>query len=396
MARLLRPQNESGWDVGMRMGNQLQQLAAPLLHQKRLNDLRKQQLEDQATRRNQQLEDRDFNRNTQLEDFQRKLQMEQALGNLSGAKFTPITPAGQDGRPASIGALPVQEGDPQDLMVASPGVFISPSENERGQLEKFMREKRLQDLMNPQVPKGFNLSPGEQRFEYDQETKGFKNIASAPGKDAESKTYTLSPGQRVFDAQGREIASIPMGEKESRPMVVPPGSTVIGSDGKEIFKNPSNPKDSANLAPVLKEKANNALSVIEDLRSLIGPGTVGTLGNVGRAIPFVANEAKQIEGKINALKSQISMSELLKMKQSGASFGALSDTELGLLGNSIDTLDVSLQNPESLLLSLAKIEEAMKKMAQGEGGSAIGGQEYGIGNRSGGGSIVDSLFNKHK
>jgi hypothetical protein len=90
-----------------------------------------------------------------------------------------------------------------------------------------------------------------------------------------------------------------------------------------------------------------------------------------------ANDAKLLQGKVNALKSQISMSELLKMKQSGASFGALSDTELALLGNSVDTLDLELQDAPTLLATISKIEELMKKSA--------GGPEYGIGAQSDGG-----------
>jgi hypothetical protein len=391
------PQRETGWDAGLRQAAVLQQLAAPLIRQKELKDLRQQELEDYQTRRNDRLEDRDYNRITQLEDLQRQFKLKQDMGEMGGIQTTPINQA-QGGRPASIGALPVQGErvlDPKtnlpimqptdserasDITVASPGLFVSPSQNQDFQFNKLIREKRLNDLLNPQIPKGFNLSPGEQRYEYDQESKGFKSIASAPGKDAESKTYTLSPGQKVFDSQGNEIASIPATEKDSRPIVVSPGSTVIGADGKEIFKNPLNAKGGEDLKPILKEKAQNALSVIKDIKPLIGMKTVGTMGNVGRAVPLYSNDAKLLQGKVNSLKSQISMSELLKMKQSGASFGALSDTELALLGNSVDTLDLELQDAPTLLATISKIEELMKKSA--------GGPEYGIGSESGGSNKV--------
>lgn len=158
---MARRQRESGWESGMRFGGQLADLAAPFIRAKELKDARAQQLQDQELRRSQQLEDREYNRNSQFEDLQRKFQMEQALGKLSGARFTPINPA-QGGRPASIGALPVSPNDPQDLMVAAPGTFISPSEAMAGEEQRFSRESLLKRLANPAQPKiegGLQFNP---------------------------------------------------------------------------------------------------------------------------------------------------------------------------------------------------------------------------------------------
>jgi hypothetical protein len=304
------------------------------------------------------------------------------MGEMGGIRTTPITPA-QGDRPASIGALPVSQNDPSDLMVASPGVFISPSESKDFQFNKLMQEQRLKDLFNP--PQPVKLQAGESLVGKDKDGE-YKALYRAPAKDATpvqldfTKTDTEIIGKNPMT--GEVVSRIPISagaryEKTDRGLFRLPNANDPNDRGEIMPGTEPIMKGQDDLKPILKEKAQNALSVIKDIKPLIGIGTVGTMGNVRRAIPMSANDAKLLQGKVNALKSQISMSELLKMKQSGASFGALSDTELALLGNSVDTLDLELQDAPTLLATISKIEELMKKSA--------GGPEYGIGAQSDGG-----------
>jgi hypothetical protein len=186
MSRNWRPQTEDGWDVGARRGMQLQQMLEPLLQQKRLEQARKWQLEDYDRRRTDRLSDIEAARTQGLEDFQRDMQLKQAMGQVSGIHTTPINQATKD-RPASIGAMPVNEGDPKDLMVASPGVFVSPGEMQQGHIENLIRQKRLQDLLNPPKPEEYSLKEGERRFRRNPETGKDEEIANGGQKGTVQK-----------------------------------------------------------------------------------------------------------------------------------------------------------------------------------------------------------------
>ena len=384
---MARRRTESGWESGMRFGGQLADLAAPFIRAKELKDARAQQLQDQELRRSQQLEDREYNRNSQFEDLQRKFQMEQALGKLSGARFTPINPA-QGGRPASIGALPVNPNDPQDLMVAAPGTFISPSEAMAGEEQRFVREQRLKELLNPQTPKGFNLSPGEQRFEYDQESKGFKSIASAPGKDAKNETFTLSPGQKVFDSSGNVIASIDPTEKGSKTTTVSPGSIVIDEAGNKIFENPLNPKEQKQSAGDISFETNvkTFQSKSKELSDL-----VTKFGNVEGGMPWSDPTAT---AKLQAANYQLAiMYAKIVDPDSVAREGEVAAAQKYLIPTGWLTRNKTTLAAIKNMQDTVDEYQTNRKEAKS---SAIGGPDQGIGRTSGGSNVVEDLFNKYK
>lgn len=99
----------SSVERGLRSTALLQQLAAPFI----------QQAQQKKAKEAADLE--------KAQDFQRQLQLRQAFGEIGPIHTTAINQAEGD-RPASIGAMPVQEGQPADLTPVSPGVFISPTE----------------------------------------------------------------------------------------------------------------------------------------------------------------------------------------------------------------------------------------------------------------------------
>lgn len=58
-----------------------------------------------------------------------------------------------------------------------------------------------------------------------------KVIFAPPEKTAEGKTYTLSPGQRVYDATGKVIAESPAGAADGKMLTLSPGEIAYNADG---------------------------------------------------------------------------------------------------------------------------------------------------------------------
>ena len=64
--------------------------------------------------------------------------------------------------------------------------------------------------------------------------------------------------------------------------------------------------------------------------------------------------ARELAGSLETIKSAVSFDKLLQIKKSGAGLGALSDSELGLLGSSIANLHIS-QHPDVLAANLGRV-----------------------------------------
>jgi hypothetical protein len=385
----LRP--ESGLEQGLRTAAMLQQIVGPILAQQQ----QKKALEAQEL--------------SKENDFQRQLRLKQAMGELGGLKTGQINQA-KGGMPASVGAIPVdmaggaptQEEASANYIPVGTGSLLEPSLNKKFQQQK-LNEAMAQMLKNEKAkgelenelalkkPQAF--SPGTTLGTIGGMMKGEEGIKIADRATA--------PQANTFQKVGNKLLIFKPGATEPSNSIDIDPTADVKSTAQGIFKEktpgkgdyeliggtaPVDKTKTQDLKPILAEKANNALSVIKDIKPLIGTKTVGTMGNVRRFIPFSANEAKLLQGKVNALKSQISMSELLKMKEAGASFGALSDTELALLGNSVDTLDLELQDAPTLAATIHKIEALMQKSA--------GGPSHGIGSESE--SKVKSLVDKYK
>lgn len=204
-----------------------------------------------------------------------------------------------DGQPA-LKAEAVQPGTEKDNVQAfGGGVTYNDDEKRRvdkeilrGKIDAQLQEGRaLMPLEREKAEmaaeianrRGFNLNPGEQHFEYDPITKTMQPSASSPGKAAEPKTYTLSPGQKVFDANGKEIASLDPLEKESKNTVVAPGSSIVGPDGRVIFTNPLNPKEPARPSESMQNaqmfgaRADQAEKELQQVLKTFNPSTVNPL-----------------------------------------------------------------------------------------------------------------------
>lgn len=327
-----------------------------------------------------------------IDDFNRQLKLQSILHGQQGVKTAPFNPATAN-RPASWGAIPVAQSNGQiapEEMAANyqpidEGSMIDPQQFQAGEVAKQLKAQKLVDdaLRNKLKIENEAALDKPDVYKQDDTVATARDVMSGkvniPKKGIEQvKLEFKDIGDAVIGLDPTTGKEVSRTEKKAgmETRVTPQGLYVYDpkdpSNGKIApgtapIEKPA--KQEPDLKPILQEKANNALSVIKDLKPMIGRSTVGTMGNVGRAIPLLANEAKQVQAKINSLKSQVSMSELLKMKQSGATFGALSDTELGLLGNAVDSLDLELQDPASLNNTLTKIEEYMTKMAGGSSGT---------------------------
>jgi hypothetical protein len=384
-----RYQRPSGIQQGLDFGMQLQQLAAPFIN-------RQLQVKDQELRRQQHLEDIDRARNNQLEDLQRQYQLKQAMGEIGGAKFTPITPA-RNGTPASIGALPVSPNDPQDLMVASPGVFISPSENQDFEIKKLMRQKQLNDLLNPPGPT--KLGAGDvlvQRGENGQ----MQELYRAPGKDAVQKSLEfkdtgdsiigLDPitGQETIrhkKTQGLEVKTTPQGLFEYDPKN-PSAGRIIPGTAPVTTTQPKLSDADEKFIGTLSTKNANKISIanqLEETFNLLNNPAISEIDKVkeGQRMLKVLNSAEGQDAV--GVEESRRLGSLLEY-QFGNMQGLVDPTQkfvgrdIPAFTSQLGTAVKSIRN--SVDANKREIDEIYSRNK-----SLAGGPEYGIGNRSGGG-----------
>jgi len=91
----------------------------------------------------------------------------------------------------------------------------------------------LEKALEKDEEKTYTLSPGEAVYD----AKG-NLIVEGPKKEEEEKTYTLSPGQNVYDAKGNIIATGPKKEEEEKTYTLSPGEAVYDAKGNIIATGP--------------------------------------------------------------------------------------------------------------------------------------------------------------
>lgn len=165
-------------------------------------------------------------------------------------------------------------------------------------------------------------------------------IATHEGFTGATKTDTTSAASyaKLIQAGTMKIENVP---EKMRTYVA-----------QELAKLP-NPKDTANDA-VAKEKSNLALSLIKSpgLNSAVGP-----IGLARIAAPWnIANKQNFIAG-VEQLVSGLSLDSLIQAKAQGATFGALSDSEMRILASSATRIGTWATKDKSGKVTGYKIDE---------------------------------------
>lgn len=108
-------------------------------------------------------------------------------------------------------------------------------------------------------------------------------------------------------------------------------------------------------------KSQNVLNNIESARDLVGGTTTGALGAITRNIPGF--DGFDLAQKVDTIRANLGIDELLRVKAAGGTFGALSDTELNVLQNSIANLNQA-QSQEEFQTQLTVIEQQYQRTMQ--------------------------------
>jgi hypothetical protein len=121
-------------------------------------------------------------------------------------------------------------------------------------------------------------------------------------------------------------------------------------------------------------KSANVNEVIEDIVRTVETSTLPTSGLGGTALSNVpGTAASDIASNINTLKAAASFSSLQAMRdasKTGAALGAVSDTEIKLLGAELASLEQS-QSPEQFMRNLKRFQKVYNEIVNGpQGGDA--------------------------
>lgn len=209
---------------------------------------------------------------------------------------------------------------------------------------------------------------------------------------------TLSPGQVLVDpSSGREIARAPERAQAAAPTF--PGLTDEQQQIVQQAWHPDKPGEAARMAASFLKENEQRLSMMRDtetsLRVVMNdavaiPERLSTeaasaiindpnAGAIERSIALLDSAgnwaagrgevlsrlpnsvARQMKSELDTLKSMVSFNRLLEIKKSGAGLGALSDSELNLLGASLGSLDQGLP-PEVLRARLTTVRSLLSKV----------------------------------
>lgn len=222
--------------------------------------------------------------------------------------------------------------------------------------EKSAAQKAKEDAAKKTEP--ISVGAGQTVVQWNPETKAYETVYTAPEKTTPAESFTLSEGQRRYDAAGNLIAS--GGDKQGEvresggylyqqqsngSWKVVGGNGPAGSSGKIVeingtdyiqnadgtFTTPDLPSTPGGDQKVeaLKQK----VSLIDSLLESKGlAGSVGAYG-VGRWTPFSPDKAerKEFAAGVSQLISQETLDSLLNLKKQGGTLGALSDGERAML-----------------------------------------------------------------
>lgn len=246
---------------------------------------------------------------------------------------------------------------------------------------------------------------------FDQEAKA-RIAMTQTGQSAQP--YSLAPGARRYDANNQLVAEAPLQEKPHYD-ADRAGFVQLASDGTPVFKPvpgiTPKPEPSQHITPYQQaqlslgqarlaldtetrrdaaetkkaalqakaeqnqqaalarhrdavESATTLIGAIDRLRNSPGYKGLGTLlGGLNAAIPYT--DVRDAQAQLEVLKAQIALGVMSKLKalspQGATGFGALSEKELAVIQNSIDSLSPGISHAK-LEQSLNEIQKAMEKI----------------------------------
>jgi hypothetical protein len=181
----------------------------------------------------------------------------------------------------------------------------------------------------------------------------------APDMTASQKDYKFYADQEA--AAGRQPLSFNEWDLQSKKA----GATTVTVGGGPA---------PAEVAAFNKDvKSNNVNEVIGDIRATMSGATLPTTGVIGSALSGVGGTAAgDVKSNVETLKAAASFSSLQAMRdasKTGAALGAVSDTEIRLLGAELANLEQS-QSQEQFLRNLERFERVYNEIVNGPQGGA--------------------------
>lgn len=222
--------------------------------------------------------------------------------------------------------------------------------------EKAAAQKAKEDAAKKTEP--ISVGAGQTVVQWNPETKAYETVYKAPEKVTPAEGFTLSEGQRRYDAQGNLIAAGPAKQGEVRESggylyqqqndgswKVVGGNGPAGSSGKVVNINGTDYVQNADgtfsapdlpTTPQSTEKIDTLKQKVALIDSLLeSKGLAGSVGpyGVSRWTPFTADKAerKEFAAGVNQLIGQETIDTLLNLKKQGGTLGALSDNERFML-----------------------------------------------------------------
>jgi hypothetical protein len=198
----------------------------------------------------------------------------------------------------------------------------------------------LEKALEKDEEKTYTLSPGEAVYDAQGNL-----IVEGPKKEEEEKTYTLSPGQNVYDAKGNIIATGPEKEEEEKTYTLSPGQNVYDAKGNIIATGP--------------EKEDTLPNDIQEVNAYIATLSDPNIINKATGKPWteieISAERSKLYGEalgtktILSAQDQLSVlagSEDIKLKNSIAQ-GFIDDIDKK--GNAANSRLVNISNAEALI-----------------------------------------------
>jgi len=211
---------------------------------------------------------------------------------------------------------------------------------------------------------GFNLGANDTRYEWDPETKTYKQYGGGTGEAIGSYSRGADPvadSWVSFVNGGGDISKVP-------------------DQYKNIVVQGLTPTGPGTASPYQQERATRTIQSVDDLMGRVSPWTTG-FGSLLSKIP--ATDARDFQADLNTLKSSVAFSELTAMREAsktGGALGAISDKELILLESALGALDAG-QSAANLQKNLQQIKDSIARWQQAvnqySGGGSMGGNEVG-------------------
>lgn len=194
-------------------------------------------------------------------------------------------------------------------------------------------------------------------------------VVYEPPKEVDgSKTFTLSPGQKVYDAAGNIIAQ--NDSDVDKLTEVSPGATVIDAKGNVIFRAPE--KGAGEGSNYGDTTAQRTVGLIDQALPNISAKTTGILGATTSKIP--GTDAYNLARILESIKANIGFSELQAMRdasKTGGALGQIAVQELNFLQSVLGSLDIGQSTPV-LKKNLEDIKASLGRWNQAAEGGAGG------------------------